>query len=409
VPVIGWLALRGKCAHCSAPISPRYPLVELLGGALAALLAWRFGYSTQLAFALVFGWAMIALAFIDFDTQLLPDDITLPMLWLGLIANIFGTFTDLRSAVLGAAAGYLLLWCVYWAFRLLMKKEGMGFGDFKLLAAIGAWTGWQVIPVAIMVSAGLGAVVGSLFLWISRRGADTRIPFGPVPGTRRHRGARLGTRARGPLAGPLPGVNVIGLTGGIGSGKTTVAGCFARQGAAIVDTDEISRSLTAAGGAALSALREAFGDRYFRGDGALDRDAMRSAAFEDPKARARLEASSSGDPCGRRLGPRERARALRRSSWCRCFSRRGATWTGSRACLWSTARRKSSSPRTMARSALAAEAVRAIMAAQWPRWRRLQSADDVVWNGGEVRNLDAQCERLHRFYCTIPPKLRRDP
>jgi len=179
VPVVAWLALRGKCAHCRAPISPRYPLVEILGGAVAALLAWRFGYSTQLAFALVFGWAMIALAFIDFDTQLLPDDITLPILWLGLLANIFGTFIDLRSAVLGAVAGYLLLWSVYWAFRVLAKKEGMGFGDFKLLAAIGAWTGWQVIPVAILVSAGLGAVVGSLFLWRSRRGADTRIPFGP--------------------------------------------------------------------------------------------------------------------------------------------------------------------------------------------------------------------------------------
>ena len=179
VPVVAWLLLRGKCAHCRAPISPRYPLVEILGGAVAALLAWRFGYSTQLAFALVFGWAMIALAFIDFDTQLLPDDITLPILWLGLLANIFGTFIDLRSAVLGAVAGYLLLWSVYWAFRVLAKKEGMGFGDFKLLAAIGAWTGWQVIPVAILVSAGLGAVVGSLFLWRSRRGADTRIPFGP--------------------------------------------------------------------------------------------------------------------------------------------------------------------------------------------------------------------------------------
>jgi leader peptidase (prepilin peptidase)/N-methyltransferase len=179
VPVVAWLALRGKCAHCRAPISPRYPLVEILGGAVAALLAWRFGYSTQLAFALVFGWAMIALAFIDFDTQLLPDDITLPILWLGLLANIFGTFIDLRSAVLGAVAGYLLLWSVYWAFRVLAKKEGMGFGDFKLLAAIGAWTGWQVIPVAILVSAGLGAIVGSLFLWRSRRGADTRIPFGP--------------------------------------------------------------------------------------------------------------------------------------------------------------------------------------------------------------------------------------
>ena len=179
MPVLGWLALRGKCAQCRAPISPRYPLVEILGGAVAALLTWRFGYSPQLAYALVFGWAMIALTFIDLDTQLLPDDITLPILWLGLLANLSGTFTDLRSAVLGAVAGYLLLWSVYWAFRLLMKKEGMGFGDFKLLAAIGALTGWQVIPVAIVVSAGLGAVVGSLFLWLSRRGSDTRIPFGP--------------------------------------------------------------------------------------------------------------------------------------------------------------------------------------------------------------------------------------
>jgi leader peptidase (prepilin peptidase)/N-methyltransferase len=154
-------------------------MVEVLGGAVGVLMAWRFGYSAALAFALVFGWAMIALAFIDFDTQLLPDDITLPVLWLGLLANSMGAFTDLRSAVLGAAGGYLILWLVYWAFRLIAKKEGMGFGDFKLLAAIGAWTGWQVLPVAILASAGLGAVVGSLFLWLSKKGADTRIPFGP--------------------------------------------------------------------------------------------------------------------------------------------------------------------------------------------------------------------------------------
>ena len=179
IPVVSWLALRGKCAKCAAPISARYPLVELLGGLVAALFAWRFGYSPQLAFALAFGWAMIALTFIDFDTQLLPDDITLPVLWLGLIANAFGTYTDLRSAVFGAVAGYMILWLVYWAFRLIAKKEGMGFGDFKLLAAIGAWTGWQVIPVVILASAGLGAIVGSLFLWLSRRGSDTRIPFGP--------------------------------------------------------------------------------------------------------------------------------------------------------------------------------------------------------------------------------------
>ena len=179
IPVLSWLALRGRCAKCRAPISTRYPLVEVMGGALGVMMAWRFGYSAALAFALLFGWAMLALAFIDFDTQLLPDDITLPVLWLGLLANLAGTFTDLRSAVVGAVAGYLVLWLVYWAFRLIAKKEGMGFGDFKLLAAIGAWTGWQVLPVAILVSAGIGAVVGSLFLWLSRKGADTRIPFGP--------------------------------------------------------------------------------------------------------------------------------------------------------------------------------------------------------------------------------------
>ncbi|HUL56226.1 MAG TPA: A24 family peptidase [Usitatibacter sp.] len=179
IPVASWVALGGKCASCKAPISARYPAVEVLGGLVALLMAWRFGYSYALAYALVYAWAMIALAFIDFDTQLLPDDITLPLLWVGLIANAFGTFTDLRSAVLGAVGGYMLLWCVYWGFRLVAKKEGMGYGDFKLLAAIGAWTGWQVLPVVIVISAGLGAVIGSLFLWLARKGTDTRIPFGP--------------------------------------------------------------------------------------------------------------------------------------------------------------------------------------------------------------------------------------
>jgi leader peptidase (prepilin peptidase)/N-methyltransferase len=179
IPVVSWLMLRGKCARCAAPISARYPLVEILGAALAALVAWRFGYSTALAYGLVYVWVMLALAFIDFDTQLLPDDLTLPLLWLGLIANVAGTYTDLRSAVLGAVGGYMILWCVYWAFRLIAKKEGMGFGDFKLLAAIGAWTGWQVLPVVIVISAGLGAVIGSVVLALSKKGADTRIPFGP--------------------------------------------------------------------------------------------------------------------------------------------------------------------------------------------------------------------------------------
>jgi leader peptidase (prepilin peptidase)/N-methyltransferase len=179
VPVVSWLVLRGKCAACKAPISARYPAIEVAAGVLAVLMAWRFGYGAALVPAMGYAWALLALTFIDFDTQLLPDDITLPLLWAGLLANAFGTFTDLHSAVLGAAGGYLLLWGVYWAFRLVARKEGMGYGDFKLLAAIGAWAGWQVLPVAILVSAGLGALVGSLMLWMQRKGRDTHIPFGP--------------------------------------------------------------------------------------------------------------------------------------------------------------------------------------------------------------------------------------
>jgi leader peptidase (prepilin peptidase)/N-methyltransferase len=179
VPVAGWLALRGKCAHCKAPISMRYPLVEAFTGALFVLAAWRFGYGWPLVAALAFVAALVALTFIDFDTQLLPDDITLPLLWGGLVAALFHLFIDLRAAVIGAIAGYLILWSVYWAFKLIAKKEGMGYGDFKLLAAIGAWTGWQVLPFVIVASAGVGAVVGGLVLFLSKRGADTRIPFGP--------------------------------------------------------------------------------------------------------------------------------------------------------------------------------------------------------------------------------------
>ena len=179
IPVVSWLWLRGKCAACAAPISFRYPAVEIAAGALAVLVAWRFGYSGALVAAAGFAWALLALTCIDLDTYLLPDDITLPLLWAGLLANAFGTFTDLHSAVFGAAGGYLLLWSVYWGFKLIAKKEGMGFGDFKLLAAIGAWTGWQVLPFVVLVSAGTGAVIGGIALWLSKRGMEARIPFGP--------------------------------------------------------------------------------------------------------------------------------------------------------------------------------------------------------------------------------------
>jgi leader peptidase (prepilin peptidase)/N-methyltransferase len=153
--------------------------VELLTGVLSALLAWRFGFGGAAFGALFFLWSLIALTFIDLDTQLLPDSITLPLLWGGLLFNLFGTFTDLESAVIGAMGGYLVLWTVYWLFKLVTGKEGMGFGDFKLLAAIGAWLGWKSLPAVILVSAGAGAVIGIILIVLTRRSRGTPIPFGP--------------------------------------------------------------------------------------------------------------------------------------------------------------------------------------------------------------------------------------
>ena len=179
VPVLSWIMLRGKCSACRARISVRYPVVELLGGLGAAWCAARFGFGLAGLGGMVFVWAMIAVSFIDFDTQLIPDAISLPLLWLGLLVNIAGTFADLSSAVIGAAAGYLSLWLVYWAFRFATGKEGMGFGDFKLLAAIGAWTGWAMLPLTILLSSFVGAVVGIALMVLAKHGRDVPIPFGP--------------------------------------------------------------------------------------------------------------------------------------------------------------------------------------------------------------------------------------
>jgi leader peptidase (prepilin peptidase)/N-methyltransferase len=182
IPIISWVLLRGRCSSCKAPISARYPLVELLGGVTAAWAAMRFGASPAAFAGMVFVWCVIAASFIDLDTQLLPDVITLPLLWLGLLINTGGVFTDLRSAVIGAAAGYLVLWSVYWAFKLVTGKEGMGFGDFKLLAAIGAWFGWQMLPLTVLLSSVIGAAVGISLIVFARHGRGVPIPFGPYLG-----------------------------------------------------------------------------------------------------------------------------------------------------------------------------------------------------------------------------------
>lgn len=179
IPLLSWLLLRGRCSNCGNSISARYPFVELLTGLLAGLVSWQFGYSSATLFIWVFTFALIALTLIDFDTQLLPDDMTLPLLWLGLLFNLDNGFTDLSSAVIGAMIGYLSLWSIYWAFKLATGKEGMGYGDFKLLAALGAWFGWQLLPAIILLSSISGAIIGIGLILFAKHGRETPMPFGP--------------------------------------------------------------------------------------------------------------------------------------------------------------------------------------------------------------------------------------
>lgn len=179
IPVLSYLALCGKCIACKAPISPRYPLLELLCGALFALASWRFGFSATLLAAWILVAALLALAAIDMEHQLLPDCITLPLLWSGLFLNLEHGFTDLQSAVLGAMAGYLVLWLVYWMFRLSTGKEGLGRGDFKLLAALGAWLGWQALPTILLLASLTGSLAGLTLLLLARHVRHAPLAFGP--------------------------------------------------------------------------------------------------------------------------------------------------------------------------------------------------------------------------------------
>jgi leader peptidase (prepilin peptidase)/N-methyltransferase len=179
IPIVSWLLLRGKCSACKAPISARYPVVEAVTGLLSALLVWHLGSGWLGLASLVFAWFLIAMTLIDYDTKTLPDDLTYPLLWLGLLINLDGTIVPLRDAVIGAMAGYVSLWAVYWLFKLVTGKEGMGYGDFKLLAALGAWMGWAMLPTIIILSSVVGAVVGVSLIVFARRDRNNPIPFGP--------------------------------------------------------------------------------------------------------------------------------------------------------------------------------------------------------------------------------------
>jgi leader peptidase (prepilin peptidase) / N-methyltransferase len=179
IPVVSWLMLRGKCSGCKAPISVRYPAIELITGLLGALAIAFFGVTWAGFGALILTWTLVALTCIDIDTQLLPDNMTLPLLWIGLLFNLFGVFAPLKDAVLGAMLGYLILWTIYWLFKLITGKEGMGYGDFKLLGALGAWFGWQKIPAIILLSSAVGTIIGIGLMIAAKRGKEVPIPFGP--------------------------------------------------------------------------------------------------------------------------------------------------------------------------------------------------------------------------------------
>ncbi len=179
IPVISYLFLKGKCAQCKNPISLRYPLIEAFTGILSAIVAWHFGYSLAMLFALILTWSLIALSFIDIDHQLLPDSINFPLLWFGLFLSLFSIYTDTHSSIIGALAGYLSLWSVYHLFKLVTGKEGMGFGDFKLLAVFGAWLGWQYLPLIILLSSLVGAIIGVSMIIFTKKDKNIPIPFGP--------------------------------------------------------------------------------------------------------------------------------------------------------------------------------------------------------------------------------------
>jgi leader peptidase (prepilin peptidase) / N-methyltransferase len=186
IPIVSWLMLRGKCANCGTAISARYPAVELATAVLSGFVAWHFGFGLLAAGALVFTWMLIALTMIDFDTQLLPDQLTYPLLWIGLLVSLWhpvwaegAAAVGPRESIIGALAGYLSLWSVYWAFKLLTGKDGMGYGDFKLFAALGAWMGWEMLLPVIIFASGVGALFGVAIMIRHKKGQETQLAFGP--------------------------------------------------------------------------------------------------------------------------------------------------------------------------------------------------------------------------------------
>jgi leader peptidase (prepilin peptidase) / N-methyltransferase len=387
IPVLSWLALRGRCAACGAAISVQYPLVEGLTAVLSVACAWRFGWTPALAAALVPTWVLIALSVIDLRTQLLPDSLTLPLLWLGLLLSLSGVFTTPAASIAGGAAGYLILWSVYQLFRLATGKEGMGFGDFKLLAALAGAAGPD--PHVLHRRRGGRPVADPVPRTRSRR-AD---PVRPVPG---HRG--LG----GPHGRQRPGRVVavggprltVGLTGGVASGKSLAAAAFAALGVPVCDADQ---EVVARGSEALARIAAEFGAEVLLPDGQLDRRRMREIVFADPGARRRLEAITHPLIRARLLAWRDAQRAPYVILDVPILVESGMDALVERI-LVVDASEETQVRRLVARDGIGAALARQMLAAQATRAERLAHADDVIANEGSPEDLNAAVARQHRRY-----------
>ncbi|KAG0194110.1 hypothetical protein DFQ28_001246 [Apophysomyces sp. BC1034] len=394
IPLLSFVALRGRCSACGARISWRYPLIELSSALLAALSLTAFGATPTALIAFGFCAALLAMSAIDLATKLLPDSLTLPLLWAGLLVNLHAVFSTLDAAVIGTVAGYLSLWTVYWLFKFVRGVKGIGYGDIKLFAAIGAWFGWNALLQVILIASVCGATVGVGATLAKRMRLEEPLPFGPFLA-----GAAMLTLFFGTPFYRLLGV---ALTGGIGSGKTTLAHAFAAYGVPIVDTDVIAHRVTAPGGAAISSIRTQFGPAFITPEGALDRTRMRELVFRDARAKQRLEAITH--PLIRVETDREMQTAtgpylicvvpllVEAGNWHHRIDR----------VLVIDCTEQTQIERVMRRNGFTREQVRAIIARQATRPARLALADDVIVNEADsIEPLRPEIARLHQRYLAL--------
>ncbi len=373
IPILSYVFLGGKCHSCKTAIGIRYPLIELLTGVLFGIVAWQYGWSWATIGGFILTAILIALTFIDADTQYLPDSLTQPLIWIGLLFNLNDTFVPLHSAVLGAIAGYMSLYTLCAVYKLLTGKIGMGNGDFKLLAALGAWLGVGILPVLIFMAALVG-LVGAL---VAR---TIRIPIMTL---------------------------WIGLTGGIGSGKSSIAQMFAELGVPIIDADAISRSLTAENGEALPAIRQLFGDEVFDSEGRLNRMTLREEVFRRPQSKKQLENLLLPLILNKiQLQKQQLTSSAYGIVDVPLLVENPAFKAETDRILVVDVPESVQIKRVHQRNGFSEEQTRQIMATQASRSDRLLHADDVLDNTHSLEEAKIKVARLHQYYQSIAQSLK---